>query len=445
MEEISLDGDSEGISLDDMGFGDEGAPSGDMPDLDAIMNSLTTDDVSSLEEANNDKDDSDMNEDILSALTSEGDEESPESEAEPEEISIDDSGEAEPAIDDEDLAISDEISLDEGVENSEEGDLDSGLEDLGEDGEDDLDIPALEDIALEEDGLGEEEEEPKPKKKKGKKKKDAEDEDTDGEPKKKNPILAFFANLINVLTKEDEELEKSDADELASLTDDNQQVLDELAAEGGKKKKEKKKKEKKEKPKKEKKEKKPKEPKPKKEKKPKEPKDPGVPEKAIAPKKVAVSGIFAVSLGILFALPAIIMPEKIAITRAETAYYLKDYPTSYKLLYGKNLTEEQSLIYNQSRVITWANHYLNSYYNYKDMHMEEEALDSLLKAMAQYGTITADAEQFLVENEVNSVYDSIESLLETEYGLSVEDAEAINSIESKYDYTVKVMQIVGSL
>ena len=77
--------------------------------------------------------------------------------------------------------------------------------------------------------------------------------------------------------------------------------------------------------------------------------------------------------------------------------------------------------------------------------MEEEALDSLLKAIAQYGTITADAEQFLVENEVNSVYDSIESLLETEYGLSVEDAEAINSIESKYDYTVKVMQIVGSL
>ena len=206
-------------------------------------------------------------------------------------------------------------------------------------------------------------------------------------------------------------------------------------------------KEKKEKPKKEKpkKEKKPKEPKPKKEKKPKPPKDPGVPEKAIAPKKVAVSAIFAVSLGILFALPAMIMPERIAISRAETAYYLKDYSTSYKLLYGKTLTDDQALIYNQSRVITWAQHYLDSYYNYKAMHMEEEALDSLLKAIAQYGNITADAEQFLVENEVNSVYDSIESLLETEYGLSVEDAEAINSIESKYDYTVKVMQIVGSL
>ncbi len=264
-----------------------------------------------------------------------------------------------------------------------------------------------------------------------------------GKEKKKG----FFARFFEALTKEDEE---PDNEGLASLTDENQQVLDELGEDGAKGKKAKKKKEKKEKPKKEKKakppkpkkEKKPKPPKPKKEKKPK-PVD--EPEKAISPRKIALSGIFAASLGILVIIPALVMPDKIASERATTAYTHKEYTTAYKMLYGKEMTEDESIIYEQSRVLAWAQRYLDGYENYVAMNMKEEALDMLLMAMRNQEDLISEATKYKVEIEVNSVYDSIESLLSESYGLSAEDIAEINAIKKDRDYTIRLMEIVGTL
>jgi hypothetical protein len=270
------------------------------------------------------------------------------------------------------------------------------------------------------------------------------DEDSDnkgGKEKKKG----FFARLFEALTKEDEEPENEG---LASLTDENQQVLNELGEDGAKGKKAKKKKEKKEKPKKEKKppkpkkEKKPKPPKPKKEKKPKPPEEP---EKAISPKKIAVSGIFAASLGILVLIPALVMPDKIASERATTAYTHKEYTTAYKMLYGKEMTEDENIIYEQSRVLAWAQRYLDGYENYVAMNMKEEALDMLLMAMRNQEDLISEAVKYQVEIEVNSVYDSIESVLSENYGLSAEDIAEINAIKKDRDYTIRLMEIVGTL
>ncbi len=265
-----------------------------------------------------------------------------------------------------------------------------------------------------------------------------------GKEKKKG----FFARLFEALTKEDED---SDNEGLASLTDENQKVLDELGEEGAKGKKAKKKKEKKEKkpkekkPKKEKPPKEKKPPKPKKEKKPKPPKDPEAPEKAISPKKIALSGIFAASLGILVIIPALVMPDRMASERATTAYTHKEYTTAYKMLYGKEMTEDENIIYEQSRVLAWAQRYLDGYENYTAMNMKEEALDMLLMAMRNQEDLIAEAAKYSVEIEVNSVYDSIESLLSDSYGLSAADIAEINAIKKDRDYTIRLMQIVGTL
>ncbi len=276
---------------------------------------------------------------------------------------------------------------------------------------------------------------------------DSESEDKKDKKKKKGKKEkkeGFFARLFKALTAEDEE----NTEGLASLTDENQQVLNELGEEGAKPKKEKKKKEKKpkkEKPKKEPKPKKEKPPKPKKEKKPKPPKDPDAPEKAMSPKKIAVSFIFAASLGILFCIPAIVLPEQISNTRAVNAYNQREYTTAYKLLYGKDKTEEQNYIYEQSRVLAWAQRYLSGYQNYTAMNMNEEALDMLLMAMRNKDSLLEEAANYGVENQVQSVYDSIESLLSESYGLSSEDIEEINSIKKERDYTIRLMEIVGTL
>ncbi len=264
------------------------------------------------------------------------------------------------------------------------------------------------------------------------------------EKKEKKPGL--FARLLAALVKEDEEPEAS---QLANLTDENQQVLNELGDGDDKGKKEKKpKKEKKKKEKKPKKEKPPKEkkpPKPKKEKKPKPPKDPGEPEKAISPKKVAISGLFAASLGVLVIIPALVLPDRIASERAQTAYEHNEYTTAYKMLYGKEMTEDETIIYEQSRVLAWANRYMDGYQNYTAMNMKEEALDMLLMAMRNRDDLIAEAAKYSVEIEVNSVYDSIESLLTNSYGLTEAEVLEINSIKKDRDYTIRLMEIVGTL
>ncbi len=265
---------------------------------------------------------------------------------------------------------------------------------------------------------------------------------------KKEKKEGFFARLIKALTREDEE---PDGEGLASLTDENQQVLNELGeegapAKGGKKKKEKKeKKPKKEKPKKEKPPKEKKPPKPKKEKKPKPPKDPGVPEKAISPKKVALAFIFAVSLGVLVCIPAVVLPNRIASQRAASAYTHKEYTTAYKMLYGKEKNEDETIIYEQSRVLAWAQRYLDGYENYTAMNMKEEALDMLLMAMRNQEDLLEEAEKYSVATEVNSVYDSIVSLLSEGYGLTEADIAEINSIKKDRDYTIRLMEIVGTI
>lgn len=381
--EDSTAGEVAEVSSADEAFGENSDKSGDedvdMPDLDALMNSLASDEIEDIEstaaqdeEAGVSEEDELPKEDILEALTEEGFDE----------------GEAEPSLDE--LASIPERSRD--------------------------------DDELEENG------------KKGKKaKKDKKD---------KKGLGVLLSNLFHTLTDEDEENEG-----LASLTDENQTVLNELAGDE-KPKKEKKKKEKKpkkEKPPKEKKPKKEKPPKPKKEKKPKPPKDPGVPEKAMSPKKIAISGIFAASIGIFFMIPVLVLPDRIANEKAATAYTHKEYTTAYKMLYGKERTEDQTVIYEQSRVLAWAERYLAGYENYVAMNMEEEALDMLLMGMRNKGDLLEEAAKFNVEIQVQSVYDNIESLLSTNYGLTESDISEINSIKKERDYTIRLMEIVGTL
>ena len=272
----------------------------------------------------------------------------------------------------------------------------------------------------------------------------SEDDDTGGGKKKKKE--GFFARLFKALIREDEEPANEG---LASLTDENQQVLNELGAEDGKKaKKKKEKKEKKPKEKKPKKQKPPKEkkpPKPKKEKKTKPPKDPEKPEPAISPKKVALSFVFAASLGILVCIPAFVLPDRIASQRANTAFEQKEYTTTYKMLYGKEMSEEETLIYEQSRVQAWAMRYLDGYNNYTAMNMKEEALDMLLMAMRNKADLLAEAEKYNVVIDVDNVYHSIETLLSESYGLTDADILEINSIKKDRDYTIRLMEIVGTI
>ncbi len=107
------------------------------------------------------------------------------------------------------------------------------------------------------------------------------------------------------------------------------------------------------------------------------------------------------------------------------------------------MTTEQKTMYERSRVIAWAERYLNGYENYKSMNKDVEALDMLLMAERNKEGLLEEATKFNVEIQVTSVYDSIESLLSENYGLSEEDINEINSIKKDRDYTIRIMEVLG--
>ena len=144
-------------------------------------------------------------------------------------------------------------------------------------------------------------------------------------------------------------------------------------------------------------------------------------------------------------IPVLVLPDRIANERAETAYTHKEYTTAYKMLYGKEMTEDQSIIYEQSRVLAWAERYLAGYENYIAMNMQEEALDMLLMAMRNKENLLEESVKYGVEIQVQSVYDSIESLLSQNYGLSEDAIKEVNSIKKERDYTIRLLEICGVL
>ncbi len=79
------------------------------------------------------------------------------------------------------------------------------------------------------------------------------------------------------------------------------------------------------------------------------------------------------------------------------------------------------------------------------MNMKEEALDMLQMAMRNQDALINEAQKYSVEIEVNTVYDSIISVLSQNYGLSEADIVEINSIKKDRDYTIRLMEIVGTL
>ena len=103
-------------------------------------------------------------------------------------------------------------------------------------------------------------------------------------------------------------------------------------------------------------------------------------------------------------------------------------------------------------------HYYKQYEVFASIGLNVEALNALVKGVEQYEEILEDNERLkeleleynpgatpdsLVETEVNIAYYNIQSALETEYGLSIDDVKELITIEEEVDYTKQLQIICG--
>ena len=233
-------------------------------------------------------------------------------------------------------------------------------------------------------------------------------------------------------------------EQLASLTEENSQVLKELneedaqAAEKKKKKKKKPKKEKKPK----------KAPKPKKPKKAPEPPQ-GPPPKRIPPKRIILVGVFAVTFGILVYLPSEVFPEPLVVKQAKSSYKKGEYWNTYKDLYGKAavLTKDQQEDFKKAEVISKMQRYYDEYADYSSVvGKEPEALNALIKGVGRYDEIYKEAKETgdpKVEEEVSNTYDDLVTALQDDYHLTDDLAKQLYAIEDPIEYTIRLQWITG--
>ncbi len=304
---------------------------------------------------------------------------------------------------------------------------------------------------------------------------EAGEESEGAEPKK-----GFFAGLLAMLTEtvDDEEETASEGEgsaeggdialdgegsEVANISDENKEILEELDKEQGKKKGKKAKKDKKKKKKgkgeaaeggegeegegeegeggddsgkkKKKKERK------KKEKAPKAEEVPTKPEKKLPKKRVRATFILCFSILAGIIILTIIMTKATNLMEASSAYENQDYQTTYEDLYGLELKEEDQEIFNKSQIMLMLDRKLRSYQIYHKLGMDEQAVDALLEGVKMYPDLLIQAESYGVVPQVDMTYRQILEVLAS-YGISEEDAKEIAAYESKVKYTRRIDSIV---
>lgn len=227
--------------------------------------------------------------------------------------------------------------------------------------------------------------------------------------------------------------DKGESGKKSSKDDDTE----EEAPESKKKKEKKPKKQKEKKPPKKKKEKKPKKQKAKKPPKPKKEKVPPKPSELvkISLLEVIIMLIFIVGIPAFIYISITAFNYKNNIETA-TAYLLEDnYDKAFECIEGLELkNDEDKTLYKQIASIMFVKKQYNSYYNYKKLGMEYEALDALIKGIQRFEEFRADGEELGVIDDMTSVRNDIIYILESEYGINEALAVTYSEIEDYIQY-----------
>ncbi len=134
----------------------------------------------------------------------------------------------------------------------------------------------------------------------------------------------------------------------------------------------------------------------------------------------------------------------LSIKSAEKDFQNSRYDEAYESLSGESLNDSDSEMYDKVQTIMVVKKELNSYYNFKKMNMELEALDSLIKGIDRYERYITNAQRLKVDGELNILKQEMLTILITQYNLSENEAVGLVNIEHAIEYTNELTNIVNS-
>lgn len=160
-------------------------------------------------------------------------------------------------------------------------------------------------------------------------------------------------------------------------------------------------------------------------------------------KKVFVWVLLCASIAAGILLMNTIGMNTLHLTEARNAFYDKDFETAYQLMNGRELQEEDQLLFMQSSAILHLKHAEEVYENHLKMEKPVMALEDLMKGVDKYQEIVQASEPEVITPELIEEYQKILKILQDKYSLSEEGAWEINALKDDYKYSLQLEALVN--
>lgn len=159
--------------------------------------------------------------------------------------------------------------------------------------------------------------------------------------------------------------------------------------------------------------------------------------------KPAVVFIFTLFLGgtFLFYLGMNNFNYTQAIQKATDYFDNQKYHKAYDEIKGVEVKEKDQDLKDRIYTVMYVERLYESYQNNIELNRQKKALDSLLRGVDKYYEYYDEAQKLGIVDDLNYSFAQIQTALEDHYGITVEQAAAINQLDS-YEYVQTVDQYV---
>ena len=254
-------------------------------------------------------------------------------------------------------------------------------------------------------------------------------------PKKKGLLKKISTTLFG---EDEDQVEIPEAGEMASISEENMDVLKKMETKEKKKQQKKEKKDQKEQDKQRKKElraQKKAEKKQKAEKKKEEQEQERIKTKRLPVIPVVLIFVMAGSFVFLIYLGSSLVGYTSGMVQAENKYDLGDYTDAYHLLRQMKIKESDKEFYERAKLSSFVKKELDAYEVYAIKDMYPEALDALICAVGQYDKHKKDADAVGATAEFDLMMSGVENVLQEAFKMTMDEAREIYRQEDRTSYT----------
>jgi len=162
-------------------------------------------------------------------------------------------------------------------------------------------------------------------------------------------------------------------------------------------------------------------------------------------KKMLLILLVFIAFGSAFALVSYMYMGHYTKQKGVAAYERGEYAECYQNLYGQHLTESQEIMFHKSEINLKMDLAKKNYIKFKTNGQTLKALDHIVQFFFRYDDTIADARNWNCAEVVQTTKDELEEAMLNDFGISIGKAKEIGNMESDYDYTRALLNIVNEL